>query len=263
MERRIGMACTQMDQTTMGKWRINSKPRKSAVAPLLNRARWFAVLLVFPLIGGCQSSSGFFGFLHRTPTHVAVAMMNNPIFPDKRREGINDLVETKIGKRPPYTGDYVRIAKTDQDYTVRSVAIRALNRSRDASATAIFINGLSDPDSLVRLEAAKALNRLPDPAAVPLLIQHLQPSYATGTMDDRGLPVQQDETQDVRIAAAQALGHYKQFAVARALIDVLDTRDFGIAWQARKSLLEITGKDFGYDQTAWLDYLSSSSQPLG
>ena len=46
----------------------------------------------------------------------------------------------------------------------------------------------------------------------------------------------QTEQKDVRIAAAEALRHYRQINVARVLAGTLVGRDFGIAWQSRWSL---------------------------
>jgi len=51
------------------------------------------------------------------------------------------------------------------------------------------------------------------------------------------------DNKDVRIAAAEALGRYRDVGAARTLINVLNGRDFGVAWQARHSLVRITGTD--------------------
>jgi HEAT repeat protein len=67
------------------------------------------------------------------------------------------------------------------------------------------------------------------------------------------------ENVDVRIAAAEALRHYRSLEVARTLVNLLGERDFGLAWQARQSLRFMTSADQRYDQTAWLNYLSQIS----
>jgi len=172
-----------------------------------------------------------------------VRQMEDPDFPDERREGITKLVSRDFAKRPPYTTRYAQIAQLDQDYTVRAAAIRALNRSRDASATPTFIRALGDKSDLVRLEAAKALSNIPDPAAIKELLRVLQNPA---------------ENKDVRIAAADALRHYHDTTVARTLAGTLGAREFGIAWQARRSLRTITHEDFHYDETAWLQYLTTA-----
>lgn len=178
----------------------------------------------------------------------AAHRMGDPIFPDERREGIYFLVKHDYGRHVPYTTRYKQIAQYDPDYTVRAAAVRALNISRDQSATGVFLAALNDKNDLVRIEAAKALTNIPTPnAADPL--SHI----VANTL----------ENKDLRIAAADALRHYHNLGVARALVGVLNGREFGVSWQARHSLITITGKDLHYDETAWLNYLTSPGKPLG
>ena len=164
-----------------------------------------------------------------------------------RMRGINGLIAREFGKQPLYTRIYKAVAEGDRDPLVRAVAIRALNRARDGTATPVFIKGLSDPHEWVRLESAKALVRLPDPAAIAPLLQVVR---------------RPDETRDVRIAAVDALRHYKNMEVARALASLLAERDFSIVWQSRRSLRDITQKDFRYDEAKWLTYLTNPDRPL-
>lgn len=166
---------------------------------------------------------------------------------DARIRAINGLVRREYGKRPVYTRVYKAVARTDPDPLVRAVAIRALNRARDRTAIPLFIEGLSDPHEWVRLESAKALVRLPDRSAIGPLLQTIR---------------RPDETRDVRIAAVDALRHYKDLEVARALASLLAERDFSIVWQSRRSLRDITRKDFRYDESKWLEYLASPERPL-
>ena len=192
---------------------------------------------------------------NNTPIEQA-RRMEDKTSADNRRRGINSLVKRPFGQRPPYTTRYGEIAigvpvanaGPDPDYVVRATAIRALNRSRDKASTPIFIRALSDRSELVRLEAAKALNNVPDPAAAPRLTQ---------------MRADANEVMDVRIAAAEALRHYRTLEVARALVAVLDDRDFGIAWQARRSLERLTDAALGYDQAKWLAYLTGPAKPFG
>jgi hypothetical protein len=175
---------------------------------------------------------------------------------DARWQGINQLVNRAYGQREPFTTMYGRVAGTippsevepDPDYLVRAVAIRALNRARDKDAAPVFLRGLSDKSDVVRLEAVKALNNLPDPAAVPGLLEMVGSSQ---------------ESVDVRIAAAEALRHYKTLETAQALINVLNERDFGLAWQAHRSLQWLTASDLGYDQGKWLNYITGPAKPFG
>ena len=166
---------------------------------------------------------------------------------DHRREGINRLMTYDFASGPVYTRRYRQIAQFDPDATVRATAVRAANRARDPKAPPIFVRALSDKSELVRLEGAKGLVHQPDPtAAAPLL----------SLLSDR------EESRDVRIACADALKHYRTPPVARALIASLNDRDFSIAWQARRSLRYLTGRDFGYNDGAWLAFFTGPEKPF-
>ena len=178
----------------------------------------------------------------------AVLKMENKDSADDRRYGMNRLLEFSYTKRPPYTRAYEGLARLDPDFTVRAAAIRACNRSRDRNATPVFIKGLAGKNDLVRLESAKALANIPDPnAAAPLM----------------NLANNVDENRDVRIAAADAIKYYRTLEVARTLSGILSDHDFSVGWQARRSLVYLTHRDFGYDQGAWLGYLVGPGKPLG
>jgi hypothetical protein len=173
--------------------------------------------------------------------------MENPRYPDRRRTSINKLVSREYGKHDPYTKRYAQIARSDPDWLVRATALRALNRARYRPGTPVFIDALKDENALVRVEAAKALANVPDPdAAAPLM------AVVANAGEDR----------DVRIAAADALRHYRKLDVARSLATQLGGNDFGVAWQARQSLARLTGRDMKYNQAAWMGYLTGPDKPF-
>lgn len=177
-----------------------------------------------------------------------VRMMEDTRSADRRRQGIYGLVARDFGQREPYTRRYRQIAQADADFTVRAAAIRALNWSRDTQAVSVFIAALTDQNELVRWEAAKALANVPDPTAADPLTRALGNA---------------NESKNVRIAAADALRHHRTLAAARALVNTLEGRDFGVAWQARRSLRRITGRDLRYDERSWLQFLTGPEKPLG
>jgi HEAT repeat protein len=180
-----------------------------------------------------------------TPLKSAAAMEDDKSA-DRRREGILALVQNRFARRPPYTKRYEQIGARDSEYTVRAAAIRALNYSRNTDAVDLYVNGLDDEEAAVRIESAKALSNIPTTKGMAKLIAHLQ----------------KDDSKDMRIACADALRNYKQLDVARALTAVMNERDFSVAWQARQSLVLMTGRDFRYDEAAWLGYLSSEQKPF-
>src|SRR5436853_542620 len=140
-------------------------------------------------------------------------------------------------------------------------AVRALDRSRSTSVDPIALKYLDDPNPLLRLEAAKALANIPDEKAVPALLRHLAGVFEIRGETGRMEAVQ--ETRDVRVACADALRNFHTREVAAALVAVLKEKDFETPWQARKSLILMTGHDFRYDQGKWTDYLTKAANPFG
>jgi len=204
------------------------------------------------LCGGCEVfdpiSRVFTHSVHHVSPEKALDQTQDREFPDERRQGIETLVDITGGKREPYTGLYMRMARDDSDYLVRATAVRALNRARWEPAIPLFISAMDDPNDLVRLEACKALVHMPDPRAIPGLLRLVGSS---------------ESNIDVRIAAANALEHYHQIEVARTLVAQLNDREFGVAWQAHQSLRTLTGRDLQYSEGAWLNYLTGPDRPLG
>jgi len=234
---------------TARKWRFEISNLKFICVHLCSS------VVLFLVCSGCQqvSNVGAFGqnlmnfFSGNTPLNAA-KQMEDRYFPDERREGIVRLANQSFGLREPYVDRYRQIAQLDSDWLVRATAIRSLNRARDASATPIFIKALADQNEVVRVEAAKALANIPDPnAAAPLLRLIADPN----------------ESRDVRIWSAHALRHYRNLQVARTLATQLGGREFGLAWQAHKSLVSITGRDLAYNEAAWLDYFTGPERPFG
>jgi hypothetical protein len=184
----------------------------------------------------------------------------DPSAPDRRRQAVVYLSKREYGRRDPYTKYYAEMARTDPDYTVRAMAIRALNRARDKSTTEVFIKALDDQHALVRLEAAKALANLPDEAAIPALVRHLEGRVEIRVRERTEV---QDETVDVRVACADALRNFRTVPAAQALVRVLRDKEFGVSWQSRQSLKLMTGRDYRYDPAAWLSHLSGAPKPFG
>lgn len=160
----------------------------------------------------------------------------------RRREAIETVVTRSYGREEPYTRVYRTAAQFDPDGLVRATAVRAINRSRDGTAGTVLVAALSDGEPQVRLEAAKALANLPTPEAEAPL---------------RTLAQSADADLDARIAALDALRHYKSLDTQRALVAQLGGENFALAWQARRSLFLQTDADYRYDESAWLTFLTS------
>ena len=224
----------------------------------VTRADLLAALVLLIVCPGCQVISSGLSPIGQTTRKLvdyirgdtpiaAVRKMENANSADARWQGMTRLAREDFGKRPPYTTRYQQIAQHDPDWLVRATAIRSLNRARDKSATPLFIKALDDENDQARLEAAKALVNLPDEKAIAPLLKIVNT---------------QAGNRDVRIAAADALKHYRNLEVARVLVNQLNERQYGLAWQARHSLKNLTGKDWYYDEAAWLAYLTRE-RPFG
>lgn len=206
------------------------------VKPLVRLA--FASALA--LAAGCQS---WHDFWHRSTVEQDAQRMEDPFFPDERRTGITGLQRKDELYDDAYRTRLRTLAAKDEAPEVRAQALRALNQSRDTASTNLFVASLADAAPQVRLEAAKALRHFPADSAVPPLTK---------------LATSQEETHDVRIWSATALGQYPRFEVSRTLIDLLADKDFGVAYAARESLQTMTGKDYHYESATWLTYLTTT-----
>ncbi len=195
-------------------------------------------IFIAPIVRG-------YDYLNKDTPGIAARKMLEPSSPDTRRIGMLRLVEFQDFRKGEVLKLYAN-ATHDDDYTVRAAALRSLNRCRAKGYTDVYLRCLADEEPLVRLEAANCLGNIPDPAAIRDLISHMQ----------------LDISRDVRLSCADALRNFKDQEAAKALVNALSDRDFGIAWQARQSLALLTGQDFRYDEKAWLDFLSNA-KPFG
>jgi hypothetical protein len=197
----------------------------------------------------------------KTPGRYA-RMMEDEQSADLRRTGILRLAaDYPFARAEPYTDRYWQIAQGDPNTMVRVAAIRALDRARDRRVVPLAINYMNEADPLLRLEAAKALANMPDDKATPALLRHMGPTIEV--RGESGRPEPQSESRDVRVACADALRNFQTKDIARALIDVLQDKQFEVSYQAHKSLILMTGHDYGYDIGKWRDFLSTAENPFG
>lgn len=212
--------------------------------------------------GIVEGSINIYNFITGDTPFNAAKDMLDPSFPDRRRKAVVYLADREFGRQEPYLKYYIELVRTDNDYLVRAMAVRALNRARDHAAMPTLILALDDRHELVRLEAAKAIANNPDASAVPVLLKHLAAQFelarSTGPLASESI----EESIDVRVACAEALRSFRTIEVGQALVRMLRDRNFSVAWQARKSLNFMTGKDFRFDTAAWLEHLSRE-KPFG
>jgi hypothetical protein len=91
---------------------------------------------------------------------------------------------------------------------------------------------------------------------VELLVQVLREPPVEGPDPDR------QQKLDERIAAAHALGHFKNYQATEALVGVLRTdQDVALRQRTNESLQTVTGKDFPADAQVWAEFLHQPGNP--
>jgi len=165
--------------------------------------------------------------------------------PDLRRRAVAQLSSSYFGHEEPYVRMY-RLLIDDQDPTVRAACAHALGLHGTTQDAPTLTALLKDDTGFVRWEAAKALQKIHHPDAAGPLMQAMA----------------NDLDNDVRLAAAAALGQYPTRPVFNALVGALIDRNFGVVQTAAQSLTLITGQDLGTEGGPWLDYASANTSTL-
>ncbi|MGC9454717.1 MAG: HEAT repeat domain-containing protein [Phycisphaerae bacterium] len=191
--------------------------------------------------GGCantdRSASNLKDRMFGPSASELVAMAFDAEDSDRRREGVTLLSSRDWGLEEPYLKGYAALLASDTDPRVRSAAVRALGKAEDETYLGDVTEALDDPEPQVRRDAAAALDTLTGEEAVAPLCRRAE----------------SDASSDVRAACAKALRHYRRPEVVAALIGRLDDPAFAVRYNARQSLVEITGRDLGYDSDAWCE----------
>ncbi|MFP4355711.1 MAG: HEAT repeat domain-containing protein [Phycisphaerae bacterium] len=196
-----------------------------------------SVLILLPLclLAGCESPGNVFRKMFPPSPKKMVAMATNPDDADMRRQGLMMLSSQSYGTKDEFVEVYVDILLTDPEPTVRSAAARAIGKSGNGKYAGQLAQGLSDSDTQVRWDVAIALDNV----------------VGDGAVDPLRNTVSQDESKDVRAAAAVAMRHYPRMPVILTLVDALDDEAFAVQFQARKALVDMTGYPFGYEPEDW------------
>jgi HEAT repeat protein len=126
---------------------------------------------------------------------------------------------------------------------------RAVEALKEAYYRAGSLNS-AETASILRCQALEALGATGQPAAVDLLVRVLREPPVEGAEQDK------QQKMDERIAAARALGNFKHYQAAEALVEVLRSdQDVALRDRAHDSLRQMTGKELPEDAQAWDDLL--------
>ena len=179
------------------------------------------------------------------PGESKVAAMAVSEDADLRREAISHLTDEQYMNEPRIRQYLITAAKDDPAPSVRAAASRAMGASGRSEFAPHLAEVLSDKNERVRWDAAAALD-------------HVHGDEAVKALRDR---LREDASADVRACSARALRHYSNLDVVRSLVYALEDDSFNVQFQARSSLIEITGHRYGYEPEDWRA-VASGDQPF-
>jgi HEAT repeat protein len=232
-------------------------------------SRW--PLALFLCCGGCANfwddvTSRDFSWHSMFSKPNPLVVLRDSSDGDQRAKALASLREPKqLGGTDADQDAIVRIlvtaAATEKQPLCRLAAIESLGRFKDPRA----VNGLVEafynasafaPETatVIRCEALTALSETGNPAAVELLARVVREPPAEGTELER------QQSLDVRIAAARALGKFSHYQATEALVRVMQTdKDIALKDRAYESLVEATGKKLPPDAKEWDQLLHQAS----
>ena len=165
---------------------------------------------------------------------------------DAIREFSSRSTGTDAEDQRKITNQLARQIQIEPDPLVREIIIETIANFRTPLAQQVLQAGLHDEESAVRIASCHGLGLQGDPAAVINLEKTL-----------RG-----ENDQDVRLAAAEALGSIKTPDSIQALSIALEDRDPALQFVAVESLKSISGQAFGGDVRAWQQYANGEAPAI-
>ena len=170
--------------------------------------------------------------------------------PDRRREAVYKLGHGQA-KSWDVTPRILRLmAQGDPDPQVRTAAVQVLAQLESAPdkytdpTTEAFQAAAKDKSSLVRRECVEPLSQRPGQKNMDILLDLLR----------------SDPDAGIRAAAAAALKNVNDPLVISALVQSLSDNNFGVIYQTRLSLKQLTGEDFGYNPAPWQQWLKTHTE---
>jgi HEAT repeat protein len=185
---------------------------------------------------------------------------------DKRAKALRSLHEPKQyggsdAEQDAIMNILTTAATAEKQPLCRLAAIQSLGHFKDPRGVkglsdAFYNAGVFSPETatVIRCQALTALGETGNPAAVELLARVVREPPAEGT------DLEKQQTLDVRIAAARALGKFSHYQATEALVRVMQNdRDVALRDRAYESLQTATGKKLPPDGKEWEQLLHQAS----
>lgn len=177
--------------------------------------------------------------------------------------------------------DALTTMRESRDSVTRWMAIEYLGEPKHVAATqrgeiseilALAISVEAEPNA--RIHILQSLDKLGSPKRVPAFLEStadkdasvrvtacrlLGKAQVLETAETLDSLLVSDTSLDVRLAAAEALGHLPSQPAALALLGGVADPDVAIRFRCRESLKQITGKDFTGDVGAWRQEIQTAN----
>lgn len=217
--------------------------------------------------GGCSwfdaSDTKFFSFSQRG-SHGDIETATNDPSPDKRREAVTRLGNSRRASNEEVATVLAEIAMGDSSQSVRTVAFGALAKSCHSSGHDAAIETLN-------AEGKTEANASAAPAVLTAALDLLTTCAANNQLDQRRANIaaqhaiallNSHRSRNVRQAGARFLGYVPTRQALDALIESLGQRDFGVCYEAERSLMRLTGEFHDHNTEAWRTFVDSTPDPF-
>ena len=194
--------------------------------------------------------------------HYITVAGNDPSA-DERRGAIHRLGESKHLTDARVIQTLIDVANQDESEPVRSAAMLVLDQSQtpESCDTALSIvqadvdRKLPADNASVRSMALKTIRNCIETDRTPA--EQLAPSVNLA-----GQIVENDRSRHVRLEAVRMLGCFPTRQSLDILILALKQRDFGICYEAEKSLHRLTGESYDCNAEDWQHFVSGVADPF-
>ncbi len=240
----------------------HSRPRERRLTQLV-----LACGMVVLMVSGCQQPQRRYkpaSLATRSDVARYVQEALEADSADARRAAVDQIAKTYHAGLPMVIDAIALVARTDESSSVRCAAVRALGAQDDPKSVDTMVILLSQSEgnssvrsagAAVRWEAMKSLcKRLMGEPLPDATLRHVRAAAI-----DR---LNRDPSRDVRIAAATLLGYDADGMCVTALVDALRQADFGVQYEAERSLMRLTGITHDHNPTRWQAWLDSTAEPF-
>lgn len=172
---------------------------------------------------------------------------------DVRRQAVDRLAHSRYLTRPSVLQTIAVVARLDQSEPVRCTAITALGRQPVPIAIDAILAILgSGPDAP---QVRPPTGRVVAVAITVLFTVVRNDGLETDTFADvqetAARILTTEPSRDARLVAAKLLGEFSSREAVVTLVRAMTQRDFGVVYEAEKSLYKLTGRRFDCDPIRW------------